>query len=60
MRNLMTDLERALDGVVGELAQVSAESLEALEATLERALTHVMVERYMRANERVSHLRPVG
>jgi len=56
----MTDLERALDGVVADLAGMSGDTLAALEQTLERALTHVMVERYMRANERVSHLRPVG
>ena len=56
----MTELEAAIDRVVTELASLTHDQIESLEATLERALTHVMVERYMRANERVSHLRPVG
>ena len=59
-RNL-TDLVRALDGVVEGLAALTEEQVAELEATLERALTHVLVERHLRARDvRVSHLRPVS
>ena len=57
----MTDFAAAVDGVVMRLATLSEVEVQELEVLLERALTHVMVERYLRAGASgVSHLRPVS
>lgn len=60
MRNL-TDLAAAIDSVVERLAGLSEAEVGELEAMLERALTHVLVERHLRVRDSgVSHLRPVS
>lgn len=55
-------LEESLQGLVDGLAAFSEEDVQRIEEMLERALTHVLIERHLRhrdASSGVSHLRAI-